>query len=103
MSNAAEVVDDEEESPPRANRQHLETVVSGRGFNEWHYKTRDSLDAVMAPAYFDSASEHGLRRHDLIEVLASSEAPASERAVLEVTQAVCQPAQDRHIRVRPIR
>lgn len=53
----------------------------------WVYTTRHPLSAVLAEGYFDGLIEHGIRRHDRIEVTASCDQEKAEYARLAVTRA----------------
>lgn len=70
-----------------ADRDSLVLRESTKACGFWIYTTTHPLSAVMAPGYFDALGEHGLRRHDRIEVTASRDKEKAEYARLVVTRA----------------
>ncbi len=70
-----------------ADRDSLVLRESTKACGFWVYTTTHPLSAVLSPNYFDGLVEHGVRRHDRIEVTASRDKEWAEYARLAVSRA----------------
>ncbi len=66
---------------------HLELVSPALRSKTWALTTSRSLAAVLEPAYWLRFTDHGLARHDRVQVIASARAPLPEVAELLILEA----------------
>ena len=60
-----------------AHPDEMEPAWQTRLGTTWQFRTKDAMEFILAPGYFDSVLGHGMRVNDRIEVVCLATTPAT--------------------------
>ena len=65
------------EVPIQAHPDEMEPAWQTRLGTTWMFRTKDAMEFILMPGYFDSVLGHGMKVNDRIEVVCLATTPAS--------------------------